>query len=66
MWTKKHTRAGINSPRGCVCMCVALCVALELSHIVVACAVCVFVWACAPLEVLHVEERVHARVYVCM
>lgn len=61
MWTKKHTRAGINSPRGCVC--VALCVALELSHIVVV-RVCVGV--CSVGSVARLRACACTRVYVCM
>lgn len=61
MWTKKHTRAGINSPRGCVC--VALCVALELSHIVVV-RVCVGV--CSVGSVARRRACECACVYVCM
>lgn len=61
MWTKKHTRAGINSPRGCVC--VALCVVLELSHIVVV-RVCVGV--CSVGSVAHRRACAWTHVYVSM
>lgn len=56
MWTKKHTRAGINSPHGCVC------VMLELSHIV---GVCVRVGVCSVGIVTHRGVCVCACVSVC-